>query len=292
MPKNSQDRKEPQIRKRFNPLNDYIFQRVMGEKGDEEWLLAFINAVLERTGKNNLTSIEIVENKKLTAETIGGKSGVLDVRATTDKGEKVNIEVQLSDEKNLQRRSLYYWAREYAAGIDEGDNYEELPTVFAINIVDFGLIKTGGVHTSFHIREDEDKECILSDALEIHFLDMSKFRRLKNPDVNSNIIHRWLTFFDEKADERRLKEVIKMDASIAKANEKMIKLTNDPEVLRAYDMHILAKRSEISRIQLAEEKGIAIGKMATARSLKSLGSSPEFIAQATGLSIEEIEALK
>jgi hypothetical protein len=31
---------------RFNPLNDFLFLKYMGEKGDEEQLLAFLNAVL------------------------------------------------------------------------------------------------------------------------------------------------------------------------------------------------------------------------------------------------------
>jgi hypothetical protein len=37
---------------RLNPLNDYLFLKYMGEKGDEEQLLAFLNAVLHRTGKD------------------------------------------------------------------------------------------------------------------------------------------------------------------------------------------------------------------------------------------------
>jgi predicted transposase/invertase (TIGR01784 family) len=56
-------------------------------------------------------------------------------------------------------------------------------------------------------------------------------------------------------------------------------------------------------IAIGEERGIAIGeargeergrmaeKLQTARSLISLGSAPDFIAKATGLSIEEIEKL-
>ena len=31
---------------RFNPLNDYLFLKVMGEKGNETQLLGFINALL------------------------------------------------------------------------------------------------------------------------------------------------------------------------------------------------------------------------------------------------------
>jgi len=41
--------------KRLNPLNDYLFQKYMGEKGDEEQLLSFLNAVLSRTGEAYFT---------------------------------------------------------------------------------------------------------------------------------------------------------------------------------------------------------------------------------------------
>jgi hypothetical protein len=51
---------------RLKPLNDYLFQKLLGEKGDEEQLLSFLNAVLKRTGKNILQSVEILENKTFT----------------------------------------------------------------------------------------------------------------------------------------------------------------------------------------------------------------------------------
>jgi hypothetical protein len=39
-------------KERLNPLNDYMFLKIMGEKGDEEQLCAFLNAVLGRSGKD------------------------------------------------------------------------------------------------------------------------------------------------------------------------------------------------------------------------------------------------
>ncbi|MDR3049101.1 MAG: Rpn family recombination-promoting nuclease/putative transposase, partial [Elusimicrobiota bacterium] len=44
---------------RPNPLNDYAFQKCMGEEGDEEQLLSFLNAALDYRGENRLSSIEI-----------------------------------------------------------------------------------------------------------------------------------------------------------------------------------------------------------------------------------------
>ncbi|MHC6203930.1 PD-(D/E)XK nuclease family transposase, partial [Breznakiellaceae bacterium SP9] len=77
--------------KRLKPLNDYIFQKLMGEKGDEEQLLSFLNAVLKRTGPDRLQSVEILENKTFTPEIIGNKTVILDVRAVANGSEKFNI---------------------------------------------------------------------------------------------------------------------------------------------------------------------------------------------------------
>ncbi|MDR0452967.1 MAG: Rpn family recombination-promoting nuclease/putative transposase, partial [Treponema sp.] len=67
--------------RRLKPLNDFAFQKVMGEKGDERQLLAFLSAVLARTGKGSLAAVEILEDKDLPADIAGGKTGRLDVLA-------------------------------------------------------------------------------------------------------------------------------------------------------------------------------------------------------------------
>ncbi|MDR2619328.1 MAG: Rpn family recombination-promoting nuclease/putative transposase, partial [Treponema sp.] len=91
---------------RLKVLNDFAFQKVMGEKGDERQLLAFLNAVLERTGKGNLQSVEILENKDLPAEIAGGKTGKLDVLGKLPDRSMVNIEVQIKNQYNIEKRSL------------------------------------------------------------------------------------------------------------------------------------------------------------------------------------------
>ena len=70
-------------RERFNPLNDFLFLKVMGEKGSEEQLLGFLNAVLGRTGDKTLESVEIFEDRAITPDILGDKASVLDVRART-----------------------------------------------------------------------------------------------------------------------------------------------------------------------------------------------------------------
>lgn len=37
--------------RKVKPLNDFIFKKIFGEKGNEDILTSFINAVLKRTKK-------------------------------------------------------------------------------------------------------------------------------------------------------------------------------------------------------------------------------------------------
>jgi predicted transposase/invertase (TIGR01784 family) len=205
---------------RLNPLNDYLFLKVMGEKGDEAQLLGFLNAVLRRTGKNKIVSIEILEHKTFSAEVIGDKTSILDIRAVLADGTKVNIEVQLRNLGNMDKRSLFYWSREYTRGIEAGQDYVELPNVVSINIVNFEFLLAGGFHTIFHLWEDHDKAILLTDALEIHFIDMVKFRMLRDKDIANDPLHRWLTYFDKDSPPELVEEVVKMDAAILKAQER------------------------------------------------------------------------
>jgi hypothetical protein len=58
-------------KERLNPLNDYMFLKIMGERGDEEQLCAFLNAVLGRSGKDAIVSVEIIENRMINADALG-----------------------------------------------------------------------------------------------------------------------------------------------------------------------------------------------------------------------------
>ncbi|MDR1341046.1 MAG: Rpn family recombination-promoting nuclease/putative transposase, partial [Prevotellaceae bacterium] len=111
----------------------------------------------------------------------------------------MNIEVQLRDVGSMDRRSLFYWSREYVEGINAGQDYHELPRVIAINILGVEFLLLDEMHASFHLWKDSHRDYLLTDALELHFIDMVKFGRLKERDIENNLLHRWLTFFDKNA---------------------------------------------------------------------------------------------
>jgi predicted transposase/invertase (TIGR01784 family) len=200
---------------------------------------------------------------------------------------KIAIEVQLRNLGNMDKRSLFYWSREYSKGLEAGQDYEELPNVIAINIVNFEYIRTEDYHTSFHLWEDKDRTYLLSDALEIHFVDMVKFRRLGERDIRNDPLQRWLAYFDQGSSIELVEEVVKMDRAIQKAEEKMSYISTDKEVLRVYQMREMALSDWTSGINHARREGLR----EAARNLKAMGLTAAQIEKATGLTEKEIVEL-
>jgi predicted transposase/invertase (TIGR01784 family) len=283
---------------RIKILNDFAFKKAFGEKGDEPQLLAFLNSVLERTGKGKLESVEIVENKELPADVLGGKMSRLDVLGKLVDGTIVNVEVQIKNEADYEKRSLYYWAKKYTSQIIAGNDYTALVPVIAINIVDFNLFDVTDFHTSFHLWEDRNKELLYSDVCEIHFLDMVKFRSIRELDL-TNPLHRWLVYFNEYSPPDLIEEVIKMDVAINMVNKRLEEISRDPEMQRAYIQYEKTINDEISNINAAMRKGEAKGKsegeynksIEVASRMKHRGYDKNEISDMTGLPLDVIERL-
>jgi predicted transposase/invertase (TIGR01784 family) len=165
------------------------------------------------------------------------------------------------------------------------------------------MLSVNKVHASFHLWEDDEREYILSDVLEIHFIDMVKFRRLKEKDIEHNLLHRWLTFFDKNASNQTIQKIIEMDTSIRKAHEKIMSVAQDSEMLRLYQMREMALMDYTSGINKAkregEQKGIAIGEQRGMQkerrnfvlNLSQKNKSVAEIAELTGLPVEEVNRI-
>ncbi|MCL2572795.1 MAG: Rpn family recombination-promoting nuclease/putative transposase [Defluviitaleaceae bacterium] len=78
----------------------------------------------------------IIINPDISPEELGKKFCRLDINMIVN-GQKVDLEVQIADEGNYPERSLFYWAREFSTGINEGENYRELPCTIVISILGY-----------------------------------------------------------------------------------------------------------------------------------------------------------
>lgn len=277
---------------RLKPLNDFIFKKLFGENDVKDNLIAFLNAVLDRKDIDRLVTLEIIDNKELTREMIEYKTGILDVRAKTADGMQLDIEVQLTDQGNMEKRTLFYWGRLFNEGISKGEDYKDLAKVITINILDFNYIELKKFHTKFHLWEDEEKDYMLTDLVEIHFIEIPKFKELKEKNLKEDKLQRWLTFFRNDISDETLKELMDMDKDIKRAEERLEYLGSDPKTLEMYKAREKALHERANMINSAREEGIEKGIEKTAQNLLNMGMDVELIVKATGLEKEKIEEIR
>lgn len=278
---------------RLKVKNDFIFQKIFGQAENKEILISFLNAVLELEGEKNLDDIEIVENTKLKKDSIDDKLGILDIRAKTAKGEQLNIEVQLVNQYNMDRRTLFYWSKIYSEQLKEGQPFNDLKKTITINILDFNYIGIDTYHTVFHLWEDSKKDYKLTDVMEIRFLELPKFRKAK-PDL-SRPLDRWLVFIEDSPEEV-LEMVLKAEPAIAKAEELLEYLGSLDEIKRYYEAREMAIHDEITRVTGAKEEGRTEGrlegKLEITKKLIGMKMEMKQIIELTGLSEEEVRRLQ
>jgi predicted transposase/invertase (TIGR01784 family) len=278
---------------RLNPLNDYIFKRLMEEP---DMLIVFLNAVLDAKDQKRLISVEIINNKELTAELIYDKASRLDVWAKTADGMQINIEVQLTNQRNMDKRTIFYWGKLFLDGIKKGEDYKNLAKVITVNLLDFEYLKLDKFHTKYHLWEDDEKQYLLTDLIEIHLIELPKFKRLTQKDYKGNPLHRWLKFLDQNTTEEELRELSEMDQTIKNAEVKLEYLSSDAETLAIYRAREATLHERANMINSAKEEGREEGKiegkLETAKNFLLMGIEVETIAKGTGLPIEKIVKLR
>jgi predicted transposase/invertase (TIGR01784 family) len=277
------------ISNRLNPTNDFIFKKIFGENEVKENLISLLNAILKLEGDGRLKDITIIDNKELVKELITDKTGRLDVRAETLDNTQIDIEIQLIDQKNIVERMLYYLSKMYSESIKSGGKYNDLKKTIVIGILDFDYFDISKFHSTYHFYEDEVKDFMLTDKFELNFVEMPKFRNATK-DIN-NPLHRWLLFLENDIPKEMLKEVVKMDPVIRKAEERLEWLSSDEETIKLYKAREEALIEKMSLIGEAEERGERNKAIKMAKEMIEDGEDIIKVKKYTGLSDEDINEL-
>ncbi|MBC8061306.1 MAG: PD-(D/E)XK nuclease family transposase [Clostridiaceae bacterium] len=268
----------------MSPKNDFAFKMVFGDERNKDILISFLNSVL----RDKIEDVELL-NTELKKEYLEDKHGILDVRAITDKGVNIDIEIQLLKTRYMPERSLYYWSKMYIEQLQSGDKFSKLKKTITINILDFESLPIEKFHSSFHIVEDETG-IKLTDVMEVHFLEMPKLYENKKLDENDDLTQ-WMMFL-----ESRSKEVLEMlserNIEIKKAYNILQVMSKDKDARALYLAREMAIHDEATRIEEAEERGKKESSINIAKNLINIGLDEEAIVNATGLTIEEVAKLK
>lgn len=112
---------------------DYAFKQKFGSEKNKRITIVFLNVILQRTGRDTIKEVEFI-NQEVGGEYKDDKQSRLDIVVRTQKGNLINIEVQLSNEQNIFKRSLFNWSRLYTSQLSKGMGYHTLlPTIVRQN---------------------------------------------------------------------------------------------------------------------------------------------------------------
>ncbi|MFD1360927.1 Rpn family recombination-promoting nuclease/putative transposase [Lentibacillus salinarum] len=234
---------------------DYAFKQLFGNEKNKDITVVFLNAILQRTGRNQIKEISFT-NTESGGEHAEDKQSRLDLLVTTNADEQINVEMQFTNQYNMIKRSIYYWAGVYRGPFKKKMTYSELRPVIAINILNFNLFpQTERFHTTYHLYEDEEK-FKLTNVMEFHFVEMSKLiKDWKDDKLDpwNDVLARWLMLLgmvDHRNDEvyediyRELEVIAMKDESLRSAFEGWEELSMTEEQYLAYESRLKRIRDE------------------------------------------------
>lgn len=275
--------------KTYNLKNDVIFNSFFSRKGNEEYLIDFLQSLL----KIEITQIEIQGQVDLEKLAQNEKGGRLDLQAKLNNGIIVNIELQIKNEKNMEKRTLYYGAKTLSKEVKRGEEYNEIKQVIMINILNYEMFEYEEYVSETVIVSEKHREKEIINGMKWYFIELPKFRKAqKNMEDKLN---QWLVFIDDY-DKGEIEMAEKKNKTIERARVELNYLTGEAEMRRLAELrekwemdYISAKADGFSD---GREEGRKENKLEIAKQMLEDGVDIAKISKYTGLLEEEIEKLK
>ncbi|MCQ2974782.1 MAG: Rpn family recombination-promoting nuclease/putative transposase [Bacteroidales bacterium] len=189
------------IERYINFYTDFAFKKFFGTPANKEFLISFLNALLQLEGEEIITNIKHLNSEKL-PNIESDRKAIYDVYCENQKHEKFVVEMQKASQINFKDRTLFYCTFPIQEQAEKGYIYElgdkksswdyNLKKVYIISVLNFILDKDpqhNNVITHARLKYDE-YNCIYSDKLEFINIEMPKFK--KDEDELNNMIDKWL----------------------------------------------------------------------------------------------------
>ena len=299
--------------------NDYIrfdwaIKRILRDKANKGVLEGLMTVLLG----NRITILEILESES-NRDSKEDKSNRVDVKAKTEQGEIILVEVQLARERPFMQRILFGTSKAVIEQMRIAQDYDQIKKVYSINVLYFDLgsgddycyhgktIFTGFNDKKsvlqFNSRESEivsEQASVVSpdEAFPEYFL----LRVNQFNEVAKTPIEEWMAYLKDG--------IIKADTDtpgLQEAKEKLDYMRMSREDRRAYEEYMVSVHAAQDVWDTAKEDGYREGraegmaqgmaqgeaksKAEAARKMKAKGFTVEDIVDITGLTAEEIEAL-
>ena len=296
---------------------DWAAKRMLRDKANFGVFEGLMTVLLEEPVK----ILDILESEA-NQESEDDKFNRVDIKARNSKGEIILVEIQQTRELYYLHRILYGVSKAITEHVQLGSKYDQVKKVYSISIIYFDLGQGAdylyhgktqfiGVHTQDQLklteREGRSLKMVTPEDIfpEYYIIRVNEFNK-----VATTPLEEWLEYLKDGN--------IREDTTtpgLVEAREKLEYLKMDKKERDAYFEHmnnIMIQNDVLdTKIQEGLERGLEQGiqqgiqqglqqgiqqgvqqeKIDNARKMKELGAAPDFIAQVTGLTAEQIEQL-
>jgi len=292
----------------LDPKADLTFKRIFGQH--PKLLISFLNAVMPFEPHRYIVEVEYLPSE-MVPENPGRKYSIVDVRCIDNHKRQFIVEMQATWETGFMNRIVFNAGKAYVRQLVKGEEYELLQPVYTLAILNENFDhKTDRFYHHYKIVNVENTHEVI-EGLEFVMVELRKFRPEKMADRKLAVL--WLRFLKEVDENlRTLPPEMMEHEDIRMAAELCEEGAFTPIELASYDKYWDIIQTEKTALKGALNRGLAageaIGLMKGEAKLKAklkakeesivinchkAGSSIEFIAQITNLTVEQVmEILK
>ena len=283
----------------LNRMNDAFAKFIFANEARKLLTLDLINSFFEFEGTAQIMDFSF-SDRELDPDKKRGKGVVLDVVGESSDGTLVNVEIQLQQFDDMDRRTLYYWSQLYTRRLLSGEDYENLNRTVTLNILDYTLFpkeKWPHYHSCFAVLNTREMNHALTKDLEIHFVELPKLTR---SDKNTaRHLERWLRYLSPKTTMEERRRLAMEDANIHTAMEAEKEFVKNPLCITAYEQHQKYLRDKHAREKfvrkegeaIGEARGIAMGIAKAVSALRKKGKSDADIAELLDMDVKEVQQI-
>ena len=272
--------KEPTPLEKWNSLtlaNNFIFCKVLEENPDvcKELLEMLLDIKIDR--------IEQPKSEQTFKTDFDSRGIRLDVYVKDGTGRCFDIEIQTSNYMRLEKRARYYQGLMDVDSIQSGQEYSALKDSYVI----FLCLGDAFGHRlpvyTFRYRAEEDKNILMNDGTVNIFFNATMYDKMQSENLRSFFRYLCGKNSDDNFTDRlsALVERVKMNAQWRHRY-----MTIEQEI----KLQVEARTKERLNEKLNEK--LDESKLEIAKNLLKINISPEQIAMATGLSLEQVTSLK
>ena len=244
-------------KKILSPKIDVVFHMIFGEQEHEKITKGLIADIIGE----KVETIKLNNNPYLWGKQAEDKLGIVDIRATINDRNPVDIEMQVINNQDIEKRVLFYWSKLYLKQLKRGEDYDSLNRCINIVFLDYELekLKEMPIHTKWQILNTENGKTLLTEDLELHIIEVPKvYKKLKDKNIFNDPIIKWILFLEDPGGEE-IREMAESDEEIKEAIETLEEISSDEEKERIAELREKYIRDRNAEMKTARNMGLKQG---------------------------------